>query len=137
MPRAFVVRASLDYSKIYASLESGLARIGWSSLDEQNLRVVVDRATREGRQSLNASQEEAWRCRRFYTELTGSRDQAGDYLIYIDQPGPSKFCVVQIVGEYDYRLPESDFDNDFRSTWPARCCGGRCRPIAWNPHPIS
>jgi hypothetical protein len=103
MANAFVVKtaspenASYVQSGVYECLQKGEARIGWSWLDNQDLRLIVTEM-REGRwASLTKEQGDAWRCHGFL-----DRVMPEDYLVYPHQPEYGKFTLVRVVGDYEY-----------------------------------
>ena len=116
----YVVKTMYDNGQpipgVYDELVAGRARIGWSWLDNQNLRVI-NRAC-ERYEPLDENQQDAKRCRGFLTRI-----QVGDYVLYPHQPQRNKFTVVKINGEYDYDAAGGGISDDFRSFRP-------CEPIA-------
>ena len=85
MNRAFVVRTVHDgfpVEGVYDQLAAGCERIGWSSLDSEDLRVIQ----RNLEQGLDEHQQSAMRCLRFLTEVG-----AGDLLLYPHQPASGQF----------------------------------------------
>ena len=111
---AFVVRAAEEGQPIAGvsdELLNGRARIGWSSTDDQDLRVLLDNL--EAGEPLNVHQKEARRCLGFLTRV-----QIGDYLLYPHQPAGGQFTVVHVAGPYHYSDTEECFDPNFRSFRP-------------------
>ena len=114
MPRAFVVKALDDgwpIPGVFEELRAGRARIGWSSRDEQDLRLIQEKADRG--EPLNEAQQEAKRCLGFLTRVSPK-----DYLLYPHQPDRGQFCVVRVTGKYDYSAKEDSLDGNFRSFRP-------------------
>jgi len=120
MRRAWIVKTTDDgvpVPGIYESATKGLARIGWSSTDELNLRLFNSTPSH----ALTDDQKKASRCRRFLTDIT--RD---DLLVYPRQPDYARFFVCQVVGDYDYLPAHLSLDGDFRS---ARKCDVVLQPM--------
>jgi hypothetical protein len=120
---SFVVRTDESgyESEIFESLKSGLARIGWSSDDSQNLRTIIDTVNERGRQSLSSGQQQALRCRGF-----ADRACEGDLLFYPNVPEYGEFVVAKLLGDYEFLDERDSIDGDFRS---AR----RCRLLTSKP----
>ena len=114
MPRAFVVKTLDDGWPIPGVLEelrAGRARIGWSSRDDQDLRLIQEKVDRG--EPLNKAQQKAKRCLGFLTRIFPE-----DYLLYPHQPDKGQFCVVRVTDEYDYSAEEDRLDGNFRSFRP-------------------
>ena len=121
MDRAFVVRAVYEgfpVEGVYDQLAAGHARIGWSGLDSQDLRVIQRKLEQE--HDLDEDQIDAKRCLRFLTEVG-----AGDLLLYPHQPERDQFTVVQVIGDYGY---DGGLGEDFRSFRP--CALVTPKPVA-------
>ena len=125
MPAVWVVRTTDDGwpgEGVFDELERGYARIGWSSEDSQDLRLIWE--TIQQGTPLNASQSKARRCLRFYTEV--EEGEGSDCLIYPHQPERGKFSVVRVTGPYGYSGPQDHLNGDYRSYRP-------CSLITPNP----
>ena len=114
MEAVYVVKTTYNWqpiSGVFDELQAGRARMGWSSRDNQDLRLIKEKIT--GRQPLEENEQEVKRCLGFLT-----RPVVGDYFIYPHQPARRQFCVVQVTGEYDYSAEENGINGDFRSFRP-------------------
>lgn len=110
----FVVRAVdswLPRPCVYEELKNGRARIGWSSEDCQDLRLL--KKVINDRDPLNNHQQESKRCLRFLTAV-----KPGDFFIYPHQPNRGQFSVVEIKGDYYYSPSNQDLEGNFRSYRP-------------------
>jgi hypothetical protein len=134
MPKAYVVKTvyyedGVRYSipGIFDSLQSGKARIGWSSKDEEDLRVIKQTVERNGWDSLSPDQQSGVRCLGFL-----DRVERGDYLLYPHQPEANHLLIAKVKdsseGDYTYSKLEDSLDGDFRS------CRG-CILLTPNPVP--
>ena len=95
---------------IFASLQQGLARIGWSYTDACDLSLVK-KALADGNPT--AEQNDAKRCLGFLERI-----RQGDRLLYPNTPDRGQFAVCEVVDdEYLFLAPEQALDgtNDFRS----------------------
>ncbi len=123
MPRVYVVKTVDDLGQpipgIFAELQAGRARIGWSYRDDLDLRLIQNNI-QQG-QLLNQAQQEAKRCLGFLTRVVPN-----DYLLYPHQPNRGEFCVVKVTGDYDYSTVENSLNGDFRSFRP-------CSLLTLNP----
>ena len=99
---------------VFDELCRGCARIGWSSEDDEDLRIIRDKG-----EDLNEHQEEAKRCLRFLNEM-----EEGDMILYPHQPERNKFLIVRVIGEYGY--DDGLRNGDFRSV-------RTCELISKNP----
>ena len=112
MTRAFVVRAvradRCPVEGVFDELERGRARIGWSYLDELDLRKIRARPAAD----LDEHESAAWRCLGFLISVSD-----GDYLLYPHQPERNHFAVARVTGEYDY---DGGIEGDFRSFRPCK-----------------
>ena len=109
MPDAFVVKTVNNWQPVlgvFNELKAGRARIGWSWLDNLDLRLLLEKIEQE--KPLDGNEQAARRCLGFLTRV-----KSEDYLLYPHQPDRGKFSVVQVTGEYDYST-----DEDFRSFRP-------------------
>ena len=115
MPRVYVVKAVDDSGQpipgIFAELQAGRARIGWSYQDDLDLRLIQNNI-QQG-QPLNQAQQKAKRCLGFLTRVVPN-----DYLLYPHQPNRGEFCVVQVMGDYNYLTAANSLNGDFRSVRP-------------------
>ena len=114
MPNIYVVRTeylALPFPGVFTELQDGRARIGWSSEDGQDLRLIQEMICQNGQ--LNQIQLKARRCLGFFTNVVSD-----DYLIYPHQPQRGQFSVVQVTGDYDYSPAEEHLEWDFRSFRP-------------------
>jgi hypothetical protein len=96
--------------KLFESLQTGWARIGWSWLDNLDLSQIISGNWNE----LDGNQHDAWYCHGFV-----DRAQNGDLLFYPNVPEFGKFSVAKITGEYQFLSADDSLDGDFRS---ARHC---------------
>ena len=78
---------------VFDELQRGQARMGWSSEDICNLRVIQE-AMEQGT-PLDSSQDEARRGLRLLTEV-----EVDEYLFYPHQPKRRQFSVVRVAGPY-------------------------------------
>ena len=92
---------------VFDELCRGCARIGWSSEDDEDLRIIH----KIKGEDLNERQEEAKRCLRFLNEM-----EEGDVILYPHQPERYKLSVVRVIGEYGY--DHGLGNGDFRSVRP-------------------
>ena len=125
MEAVYVVKTTYNWqpiSGVFDELQAGRARMGWSSRDNQDLRLIKEKIT--GRQPLEENEQEVKRCLGFLT-----RPVVGDYFIYPHQPARRQFCVVQVTGEYDYSAEENGINGDFRSFRP--CSLITPSPVDW------
>ena len=126
--RAFVVKAVDDQHPsqpipgVFEELTAGRARIGWSSLDRLDLRII--RGMRERGEQLDEDQQGAVRCLGFLTRL-----RVDDYLVYPHQPNRGTFTVVQVTGDYDYSSEDDGLNGNFRSVRP--CALTTPEPVNW------
>ena len=114
MPDAFVVKTVKNGQPvlgIFKELKARRARIGWSWLDNLNLRLILEKIERG--KPLDGDEQDARRCLGFLTRV-----KLGDYLLYPNQPDRGKFSVVQVTGEYDYSTEKDGLAKDFRSFRP-------------------
>ena len=127
MSQVFVVRAADRSGQpipgVFGELQKGRARIGWSSLDNQDLRLLQEKIRQW--EILDADEREARRCLGFLTRV--ERD---DYLLYPHQPVRKQFAVVQIKGKYCYSKRADGLNKDFRSV--RHCCLLTPEPVALN-----
>lgn len=121
MPKAYVLKTiyledGVRHSVlgVHESLQNGKARIGWSSKDEHDLRLLKQKIDGGERNALSPDQQEACRCLGFL-----NRVQCGDYLVYPHQPKPNYVLIAQVKdgpdGEYGFLPSEESLDGDFRS----------------------
>ena len=92
--------------KLFKSLQNGCARIGWSWLDNLDLKQIISANWNE----LDGNQQDAWYCRGFV-----DRAEIGDLLFYPNVPEFGQFAVAKITGEYQFVPAEESLDGDFRS----------------------
>ena len=121
MDKAFVVRTEHDgfpVEGVYTQLAAGRARIGWSELDSQDLRVI--QLHLEQGHDLDEDQKSATRCLRFLTKVG-----ADDLLLYPHQPARGQFTVVRVTGDYGY---DGGLGENFRSFRP--CALVTPKPVA-------
>ena len=114
MPDAFVVKTVKNWQPVlgvFNELKAGRARIGWSWLDNLDLRLLLEKIEQE--KPLDGNEQAARRCLGFLTRV-----KSEDYLLYPHQPDRGKFSVVQVTGEYDYSTDKDGLDEDFRSFRP-------------------
>ena len=114
MADAFVVKTVKNGQPVrgvFNELKAGRARIGWSWLDNLDLRLLLEKI-KQGK-PLDGDEKDARRCLGFLTRV-----KSEDYLLYPHQPDRGKFCVVQVTGEYDYSTDKDGLDEDFRSFRP-------------------
>ena len=114
MQSAFVVKAINDGQPVpgvFDELNAGRARIGWSSEDNQDLRLIRDR--RNQGENLTEEERAAKRCLGFLTRV-----EVKDYLLYPHQPERGRFSVVQVTGDYSYSTDSNVPDGSFRSFRP-------------------
>lgn len=103
-------------------LQNGSARIGWSSDDSQDLRLIQSQL--EQGKYLSEGQSDAWRCHQFLDNVSD-----GDYFLYPHQPKRYKFRVVKITGDYEYLDYDNGVNGDFRSS---RACEiVTVNPVDW------
>lgn len=105
---------------VFDELQRGHARIGWSSEDNCNLRVIQE--TMERGAPLDPFQDKARRCLRFLTEV-----EVDDYLFYPHQPERGQFSVARVTGPYEYSAPQDHLNGDYRSCRP--CSLVTTRPV--------
>ena len=108
----FVVKTIDDYGQpipgIFHELQAGRARIGWSSGDNQDLRLVQRK--KELGEPLDENELRSERCLGFLMRVN-----LEDYLIYPHQPARRWFCVVRVEGEHAYSSTNDGIGGDFRS----------------------
>jgi hypothetical protein len=97
-------------NKLFKSLQDGWARIGWSWLDNLDLRNIISADFK----NLDGNQQDAWYCHGFV-----DRAQLGDLLFYPNVPDFGQFSIVKITGEYEFLSADNSIDGDLRS---ARKC---------------
>lgn len=115
MERAYVVKTKDEggsiYKGVFESLMRGTARIGWSYLDNLDLRIIKDCIEKKQWDQLDQNQKDAWRCHGFLDWVN-----CGDYLVYPHQPEYGKITIVRVNGGYDYLPPSEALNEDFRSS---------------------
>src|SRR5579864_1464075 len=88
--------------EVFKSLMHGIARIGWSSLPNLDLRKLeIKRATRR----LSKDECSAWRGNNIFL----NRVSKGDLLFYRNQPEQGLVTIVKVTGDYDYHPRARDF----------------------------
>jgi Restriction endonuclease len=108
---------------------NGKARIGWSSEDDHDLRLLKDKIGCGEWGGLRPDQQDAAKCIGFL-----DRVQGGDYLLYPHQPKSNHLLIAQVKdgpdGNYSFSPPDNTLDGDFRS------CRG-CVLLTPNPVPYN
>jgi hypothetical protein len=108
MSKAYVVKtiyyedgARFSCPGVDESLRNGKARIGWSSLDDHDLRLLKEKIGRGAWAGLRPDQQEAAKCRGFLDRVKG-----GDYLLYPHQPKSNHLLIARVTdgpeGEYSF-----------------------------------
>lgn len=109
MRRAWIVKTTdedrVPLPGVYESARQGFARIGWSSADELDLRLLSSPP-----HPLTDDQKTACRCLRFLTDI-----KENDLLVYPRQPDYAQFFVCQALGDYQYLPEDMALNGDFRS----------------------
>lgn len=127
--KAFVVRTDVETQAerdaLWASLQQGLARMGWSYADDLDLGMIVRRTAAGEWDRLTVEQKNAWYCHGLI-----DRAQVGDLLFYpkVDQHG--RFAVARVTGEYMFLPAGQGIKDDFRSA--RRCELLTATPIAYD-----
>ena len=99
----WAMRTDKNYTEeIYKELKQGHLRQGWGYLPEQDLREVVPRIKTEWNQ-LSEEQQEIFRHRKMYF-YEGEGIQFGDYILVPRMPGPGKFTLLKVKGEYYFEM---------------------------------
>jgi len=136
MSKAYIVktiyydeRGRHSYPGVSESLNCGKARIGWSSEDDHDLRLLKQRISKGEWNALRPDQQDAAKCLGFLERVKGE-----DYLLYPHQPAANHLLVAQVSdgadGDYAYASAEDSLDGDFRS-WRG------CRLLTPNPVPYN
>lgn len=102
----YALKGSSDWCNILSSLQQGEGRFGWSYVKTADLRELKFRIDSNGWDSL--SEEEQDCCQIFLLEF-----KVNDYVIYINVPEWGKCTVARVIGPYEWRFEDSDFNHRF------------------------
>lgn len=104
---------------IYAQLQQGVARFGWSWHEDCELTALADRFARSGRLALTETEQDVWKHSHFLLEV-----KPGDYFVYINMPQYGECTLVQITEPYRFTDVWNDHGGgDFRHALACRFVG--------------
>ncbi|MCX7787784.1 MAG: restriction endonuclease [Spirochaetes bacterium] len=106
----YAIKAAEDpHSKLllFESLQKGEGRFGWSYIPEADMHELQKRVKNEGWDSLSEDEQNCYH--EFLLEI-----KQGDYVIYINVPIWGQCSVAKVIGPYEWRYDEEDFNHRFK-----------------------
>ena len=108
--RYWVMRVDPDQQSLFwKELKEGRLRQGWGYKPEQDLREIK---IKKGKgKEISDIQKETWRRNRRMLSTEEDGIQKGDIIISPKLPESGKWCISEVIGDYDYdMIPKSRFD---------------------------
>jgi len=103
----FALKGDPDHaSDVYASLQAGVGRFGWSYAPNADLRRLSRLAEQKGWDALSDAEKDCYQ--EFLLEL-----KSDDYVVYVNLPEWGKCTLVRVTGAYYWRQLADDFNHCF------------------------
>lgn len=102
----YAFRGSSDWCDIFASLQKGDGRFGWSYIPTADLRQLQKRIDGGEWDKLTDQEKDCYQ-----SFLLDMKD--GDYVVYINVPAWGKCTLARVTGGYEWRYEDKDFNHRF------------------------
>lgn len=102
----YALKGSEEWFDILTSLRNGEGRFGWSYIKSADLRELKKRVDENGWDSLTDEEKDCYQA--FLLDI-----KPDDYVIYINVPEWGKCTVAKVMGPYQWKFEEDDFNHRF------------------------
>ena len=100
----YALRVEYWGDRVYSSLQSGVARFGWSRLESGDLHKLKAKMDANGWDSLSGEEQECYQG--FLLDI-----EKDDFLVHINVPEWGKCTLSRVTGPYFWRYEEEDFNH--------------------------
>lgn len=104
--KLYALKISERSEDIFASLQKGEGRFGWSDVETADLHSLSSRIEQEGWESLSADEKSCYQ--RFLLDL-----KPGDWVVFINTPTWGQCTIARVAGGYYWRWADADFNHRF------------------------
>lgn len=102
----YALKGSSEWCDILSSLKNGEGRFGWSYIESADLRALKQRVETNGWNTLSNEEKDCYQS--FLLDF-----KHGDYVVYINIPEWGKCTVAQVMGQYQWKFEDEDFNHRF------------------------